>query len=50
MAIMIWMAEGRVLPVVADVSQLLAAREILRAVGVGLVKPTGQKCKDRQGR
>ncbi len=45
MAIMIWMAEGRVLPVMADVSQLLAAHEILRAVVVGLVKPTGQKFK-----
>jgi cellulose synthase (UDP-forming) len=45
MGIMAWLTEGRVLPVMADVSQLLSAHEVLRAVAVGLLKPQGQKFK-----
>jgi cellulose synthase (UDP-forming) len=44
-AIMAWLSEGRLLPIMADVSQLLAAHEVVRAVGAGLVKPKGQKFK-----
>jgi cellulose synthase (UDP-forming) len=44
-AIMAWLSEGRLLPIMADVSQLLAAHEIVRAMGAGLVKPKGQKFK-----
>ena len=45
MSIMGWMTRGRILPIMADISQLLAAHTILKAVGVGLVKPVGQKFK-----
>jgi cellulose synthase (UDP-forming) len=39
------MTQGRVLPIMADISQLLGAHTILKAVFVGLVKPVGQKFK-----
>ena len=42
-AIMGWMAQGRVMPVMSDVTQLLAATQIVRAVAHGLVKPKGHK-------
>ncbi len=42
-ALITWLSEGRILPILTDVSQLLASREILTAVGVGLVKPKGHK-------
>ena len=45
MAMMGWMTQGRVLPIMTDVCQLLAANEVLRAVASGLVKPKGQKFK-----
>ena len=45
MAIMGWMTQGRVLPIMTDVCQLLAANEVLRAVASGLVRPKGQKFK-----
>jgi cellulose synthase (UDP-forming) len=45
MAIMAWMTQGRVLPFMTDVCQLLAANEVLRAVASGLLKPRGQKFK-----
>ncbi len=41
--IMGWMAKGRVMPIMADVTQLLAASQIVRAVIHGLVKPKGHK-------
>jgi cellulose synthase (UDP-forming) len=44
-AIMAWLSEGRLLPIMADVSQLLAAHAVVRAVGAGLLKPRGQKFK-----
>jgi len=43
--VMAWISGGRVLPVMTDVSQLLAAREILGSVFVGLLRPKGQKFK-----
>lgn len=42
-AVIAWLSERRVLPVVADLSQLLAAREVLRAAFVGLMWPKGRK-------
>ena len=44
-AVMAWLSGQRVLPVMTDVSQLLAAREILTAVAIGLFRPKGQKFK-----
>lgn len=44
-SIMAWLSGQRVLPIMTDVSQLLAAREIIKAVAVGLFKPKGQKFK-----
>ncbi|HXF53675.1 MAG TPA: glycosyltransferase [Hyphomicrobiaceae bacterium] len=44
-AIMAWLSEGRLLPIMADVSQLLCAHSVVRAVAAGLVKPKGQKFK-----
>jgi cellulose synthase (UDP-forming) len=41
--IMGWMAQGRVMPVMSDVTQLLAATQIVKAVAHGLIKPTGHK-------
>lgn len=40
-----WMAQSRVMPIMTDVTQLLAASQILQAVAHGLVKPKGQKFK-----
>lgn len=42
-AVIAWLSERRVLPVIADLSQLLAAREVLTAAFVGLVWPKGRK-------
>lgn len=44
-AVMAWLSGQRVLPIMTDVSQLLAAREILKAVAIGLFRPRGQKFK-----
>ena len=41
--IMGWMAQGRVMPVMSDVTQLLAATQIVKAVAHGLLKPKGHK-------
>jgi cellulose synthase (UDP-forming) len=41
--IMGWLAQGRVMPIVSDVTQLLSATQILKAVTVGLVRPKGHK-------
>jgi cellulose synthase (UDP-forming) len=38
-----WMAQGRVMPVMSDVTQLLAAAQIVKAVGSGLINPRGHK-------
>ncbi len=40
-----WMAQSRVMPIMTDVTQLLAASQILQAVAHGLFKPKGQKFK-----
>jgi cellulose synthase (UDP-forming) len=38
-----WMAQGRVMPVMSDVTQLLAATQIVKAVAHGLLKPKGHR-------
>jgi len=43
--IMGWLTEWRVLPIMADLSQLLSAHEIIKAVVVGVLRPQGQKFK-----
>jgi cellulose synthase/poly-beta-1,6-N-acetylglucosamine synthase-like glycosyltransferase len=43
--VMAWLSGQRVLPVMTDVSQILAAREILTAIAIGLFRPKGQKFK-----
>lgn len=40
-----WLTEGRVLPVMSDLYQLLSANDVLKAVWSGLTKPKGQKFK-----
>ncbi len=40
-----WMAQSRVMPIMTDVTQLLAASQILQAVAHGLLRPKGQKFK-----
>jgi cellulose synthase (UDP-forming) len=40
-----WMAQSRVMPIMTDVTQILAASQILQAVVHGLFKPKGQKFK-----
>lgn len=42
-AIMGWMTQGRVMPVMTDVTQLLAASQVVRTVAWGLIKPKGHK-------
>jgi cellulose synthase (UDP-forming) len=42
---MTWLTRGRVLPVMSDVCQLIAAPQVLKAVIVGLSKPQGHKFK-----
>jgi cellulose synthase (UDP-forming) len=42
-ASMSWLTRGRVLPVMSDVCQLIAAPQVFKAVVVGLSKPQGHK-------
>jgi cellulose synthase (UDP-forming) len=41
----LWLTERRVLPLMADLYQLLCASEVLKAVIAGLLRPKGQKFK-----
>ena len=38
-----WLAQGRVIPLLSDVTQLLIATQVLRAITMGLLRPRGQK-------
>jgi cellulose synthase (UDP-forming) len=42
-AVVGWMTQGRVMPVMSDVTQLLAASQIVTALTHGLIKPMGHK-------
>jgi cellulose synthase/poly-beta-1,6-N-acetylglucosamine synthase-like glycosyltransferase len=44
-AIFIWLTEGRVLPLMSDLYQMLCSSEVLKAVASGLLRPRGQKFK-----
>jgi cellulose synthase (UDP-forming) len=43
MAAIAWLSESRALPIMGDLSHLLAATDIVKAVYQGLTKPKGQK-------
>lgn len=43
--VMAWISRGRILPVMTDANQLLTAPVAIRAVAVGLSRPTGHKFK-----
>lgn len=43
--IFIWLTEGRVLPLMTDIYQMLCSTEVLKAVATGLFRPKGQKFK-----
>jgi cellulose synthase (UDP-forming) len=45
MSVLGWMTQARILPIMADVSQLIAAHTVLKAVVAGLFNPVGQKFK-----
>src|SRR6266478_4044923 len=45
MSVLGWMTQARVMPIMADVSQLIAAHSALKAVVAGLFNPVGQKFK-----
>ncbi|MFT3730541.1 MAG: glycosyltransferase [Hyphomicrobium sp.] len=44
-AIFTWLTEGRVLPLMSDLYQMLCSTDVLKAVVSGLLKPKGQKFK-----
>lgn len=44
-AIFTWLTEGRVLPLMTDLYQMLCSMDVLKAVVSGLLKPKGQKFK-----
>lgn len=44
-AIYVWLTEGRVLPLMTDLYQMLCASEVLKSVWSGLLRPNGQKFK-----
>lgn len=44
-AIFVWLTEGRVLPLMTDLYQMLCSVDVLKAVGSGLLRPKGQKFK-----
>jgi cellulose synthase (UDP-forming) len=45
MSVLGWMTQARILPIMADVSQLIATHTVLKAVVAGLFNPVGQKFK-----
>ena len=42
---MVWVSRGRLVPIVHDVTQLMAAFDVIPAAYVGLIAPKGQKFK-----
>lgn len=43
--VLIWLTEGRILPVMSELYGTLCASEVLKAIGSGVLKPKGQKFK-----
>jgi cellulose synthase (UDP-forming) len=41
----VWLSDGRMLPVLAEVSQLLTAVEILKSATIGMARPKGHRFK-----
>jgi len=44
-AAMNWMTRGRLIPIMSDVCQLIAAPAVVKAVAIGLLRPQGHKFK-----
>lgn len=44
-AIFTWLTQGRVLPLMTDIYQMLCSTDVLKAVASGLLRPKGQKFK-----
>jgi len=45
MAILLWLTEGRILPIMSDLYGTLCATEVLKAFASGMLRPNGQKFK-----
>ena len=45
LGILLWLTEGRILPIMSDLYGTLCATEVIKAVAVGLLRPKGQKFK-----
>jgi len=43
LTVVAWLSDKRVLPIVNDLAQLLAAREVLKAAAIGLLFPKGRR-------
>ena len=43
--ILLWLTEGRILPIMSDLYGTLCATEVVKAVASGLLRPNGQKFK-----
>jgi cellulose synthase (UDP-forming) len=43
--VLLWLTEGRILPIMSDLYSALCATEVIKAVAAGLLRPTGQKFK-----
>jgi cellulose synthase (UDP-forming) len=44
-AVFLWLTDGRVLPPMSDLYQMLCTTEVLKSVWAGLLRPNGQKFK-----
>jgi cellulose synthase (UDP-forming) len=40
-----WLAQGRVIPLLSDVTQLLIATQVLKAITLGTLKPRGKNSR-----
>lgn len=44
-AVLLWLTESRILPIMSEIYQALCATEVMKAVASGLLRPNGQKFK-----
>ena len=44
-AVLLWLTEGRILPIMSDLYGTLCATEVVKAVAAGFLRPKGQKFK-----
>jgi len=45
LGVLLWLTEGRILPIMSDLYGTLCAPEVVKAVAAGLLRPKGQKFK-----